>query len=83
MRKYSRRIVAPVVEAVAVYEGGGDGRVATYCQDTVLPWQGHAPPDDEAMRAFGRRVTAAVIESATAPAAEREAVVAKSLGAKD
>ncbi len=49
--------------------------VATYCQDTVDRWHGAGVPDDDALRAQGRKVANAVLQSAQLPAAAREAYV--------
>ena len=49
--------------------------VPTYCQDTVFRWQGAGRPTAEALRAAGRRVADAVLDSDRLDPVRREAHV--------
>lgn len=53
----------------------GLAAISTYCQDTVCEWRGEGEPGEEQLREQGRRVAAAVLESAGLAPAEREALV--------
>ena len=49
--------------------------VPTYCQDTVFRWQGPDTPGEEDLRAAGRRIAGAVLDSCRLPPRERETQV--------
>lgn len=51
----------------------GNVAVPTYCQDTVSAWHGSGEPSEEQMRAHGRMLAAAIVDSARlAPPAREE-----------
>lgn len=54
----------------------GDGPVRTYCYSMSLPLGDKAIADMKELRAFGRRTTEIVIETADLPPAERESTAA-------
>jgi phenylpropionate dioxygenase-like ring-hydroxylating dioxygenase large terminal subunit len=54
-------------EDVAHPSQGGPEGIPTYTQDTVVTWGGDGTPDKAALRAQGRRVAQAVLDSAALP----------------
>ena len=76
-----RRLLRERIRALANGEAArqpdchGLQAISTYAQDTVCEWREHGEPDDEQMRAHGRRVAAAVLQSdRLAPAAREQQV---------
>ena len=76
-----RRLLRERIRALAAGEAPvrpdwfGLDAISTYCQDTVCEWRGAHPPDETALRAVGRRVADAVLESNRLAPTQREARV--------
>ena len=77
LRRLLRRRIRALAagEPVRRPEPCGLDAVPTYCQDTVFPWRGAGRPTAEDLRAEGRRVAGAVLDSDGLDPVRREAHV--------
>ena len=77
LRRLLRRRIRALAagETVRQPDAFGLDAVPTYCQDTVFPWPGADRPTTEELRAAGRRVAGAVLDSDRLDPMRREARV--------
>ena len=75
LRRLVRRRIRDLAagEPIRQPETFGLDAVPTYCQDTVFPWTGPEAPGEEDLRAAGRRIADAVLDSDRLPPEAREA----------